>query len=614
MNKTFRFCLWMLALLLAAMSCAPGMAESASETKALRIIGTSDLHGKFLPWDYALNAESFSGSVAQLATAVAQYRTGNTLLVDAGDAIQDNSADIFIGAEGVHPMVQAVNALNYDVWVTGNHEYNYGMAVTKKTIADMNCKTLTGNIYDETGAPIADGYAIFEKDGVRVAVIGMVTPNIVRWDSVNLASCTVTDPLMETRRIIDGIQGQYDVLVGVFHMGIKNEYGLANSGVTDILNACPEFDVMISSHEHIQIPSMEINGALVVQNKNMAQTMAVIDLTLERDGDGWKVAAKTAESVSIGSFDPDPALVELLGRYDEQARKDAAQVIGRMVGGVLADPNEIAGIPTAQIQDTTLLDLINQVQMYYTGAPVSAAALSVMDANLLPGDIRKCDMALVYKYTNTLYKLHMNGAQLKKYMEWSVNYYNTFTPGDLTVSFNSDIRAYNYDMFEGVNYDVNIAHTPGSRIENLTWPDGSPVKDEDEFDIAVNNYRATSHLLIPGEIYEEGDTPTLLEMDVRGDIGGVRELIRDYVVNVKGGEITPECNGNWRITGNDWDPALRQKAVEMLAAGQLTIPSSADGRTPNVKAITEDDVKKSPGRSPPPAPRYTKRRAPWYGT
>ena len=590
MSNTKRFTRWLAVLLMAAVFCMPGVFEGAEETKALRIIGTSDLHGKFLPWDYALNAESTSGSVAQLSTAIAEYRTENTLLVDAGDTIQDNSADIFIGGEDVHPMVQAINALNYDVWVTGNHEYNYGMDVTKKTIADMDCQVLVGNVKDENGDPIADGYHIFDVDGVRVAVIGMVTQNIVRWDAANLADCTVTDPLEETRAIIDAIEGQYDVLLGVYHMGIENEYGVENSGVTDILNACPEFDVMVSSHEHALIPNMDINGVLVVQNKNMAQTMAVIDLTLEKDGDAWKVADKTSESIEIAEYEADPAIVELLGKYDEQAREDAEQVIGTLADGALAPENEISEIPTAQIQDTALLDLINEVQMYYTGAPVSGAALFVMDANMYPGDIHKCDMALIYKYTNTLYKLHVTGAQLKKYMEWSVSYYNTFQPGDLTISFSPDIRAYNYDMFAGVNYEVNIANEPGNRIENLTWPDGTPVVDDEEFDLAVNNYRANSQLLAPGEIFEEGDMPTLLEMDVRGDIGGVRELIRDYIINVKGGTITPECDNNWKITGNDWDADLHQTAVEMLAAGELTIPTSEDGRTPNVKAITEADV------------------------
>ena len=531
------------------------------ETRTVRIIATSDLHGKFCPWDYALNAESTSGSMAQLATAIAKYRTEDTILVDAGDTIQANSAEIFLGSEDVHPMILAMNALKYDVWVTGNHEYNFGIDTIKKTMADLNCKALTGNVYDRDGNPIADGYTILEQNGVRIAVIGMVTPNIARWDASNLQGCSVTDPLEETRKIIESIRGKYDVLVGVFHMGIENEYGLANSGVRDVLTKCPEFDVMVSSHEHTLIPSMDINGVLVVQNKFQAQTMSVIDLTLEKDSrnvksadtdrssEGWKLTSKSAESVTVADYEADPAMMELLAKYDARAREDAEEVIGRLEGGSLVpEGTESEPIPAALTQDTALIDLVNIVQMHYTGAAVSASALSGEGTNLKPGDIRKCDTAQIYKFSNTLYKLHMNGAQLKKYMEWSTGYFKTAEPGDTAFSINEEFPTYNYYMFAGVNYDVNLSREQGSRIENLTWPDGTPVRDEDEFEIAVNNYCANSQLLVPGVIYEDGEQlPVLMEMDVHGEIGGIRELILDYIRNVKGGVIHPECDQNWKI-------------------------------------------------------------------
>ncbi|MCR4907326.1 MAG: 5'-nucleotidase C-terminal domain-containing protein [Lachnospiraceae bacterium] len=571
----------------------PGTAQEScedGETKTLRIIGTSDLHGKFFPWDYALDEENSSGSLAQLSSAIKEFRTEDTLLFDAGDTIQDNYADIFIGDEDVHPMIQGMNAMNYDVWVTGNHEYNFGLDITKKTIADFGGRALVGNVYDEAGKPLSDGYTIISKNGVRVAVIGMVTPAITRWDAANLAGCTVTDALEETRKILEKIKGQYDVLIGVFHMGINRDFNMPNSGVTDILNACPEFDLMISSHEHQLIPSEYINDVLVVQNKNMAQTMAVVDLTLEKDGDGWEVKNRSAESVEIAGFAPDPEITDLLEKYDAKAREDARKVVGRLEGGPLAPENEIAEIPTAQIEDTAFIDLINKVQMHYSGAKVSSAALFSSYANLYPGDIRKCDVSLIYKYSNSLYKLKMTGAQLKKYMEWSAKYYNTYQDGDLTISFNPDMRIYLYDMFEGVNYEINVANKPGHRIENLTWPDGTPVKDEEEFEIAVNNYRADSFLLSPDGLYKGEALPEVLETDIRGDIGGIRELIADYIVNEKGGIITPECNYNWKITGNDWDPALHEKAVKELSEGKLTISSSEDGRTLNVRAVRVEDL------------------------
>lgn len=577
----------------------PGTESSSSEqtqaeekeTADLQILATSDLHGKFAPWDYALNEESKSGSMAQIATALKELRTENSILVDAGDTIQDNSSDLFFDEE-IHPMALAMNEMNYDVWVTGNHEYNFGGDVLKKVISQQKADVLTGNVKDADGNPLADGYTILDKNGVKVGVIGMVTPNITRWDATNLEGWTVTDPVEETKKIIEEIKDETDVLIGVMHMGMDNEYEVKNSGAVDLANACPELDLIVASHAHQLIPGEEVNGVLVVMNKSGASTLADVHLKLEKQEDGsWDVIDRTSDVLDMSTYEPDADLMEKLAPYDERAKEEANVVIGKLEGGNLAPENEIAEIPSAQIQDTALIDLINEVQLYYTDADVSAAALFNMNANLKEGDIRKCDTALVYKFANTLYKLEMTGAQLKQYMEWSASYYNTWKPGDLTISFNPDVRSYLYDMFAGVNYEINIANEPGSRIQNLTWPDGTPVKDEDVFTIAVNNYRATSQLLTPGEVYKEGDPlPKLLEIDVRGDAGGVRELIGLYISEVKGGVITPQTDNNWKIVGNEWDAAKHEQAVKLLKEGKLTIPTSEDGRTPNVKAITEADL------------------------
>ncbi len=565
------------------------------ETKTLKILATSDTHGKFVPWDYALNAESLTGSMAQLASAVKALRDENTLLLDAGDTVQDNSADQFITADKgrIHPMIAAMNAMRYDVWVPGNHEYNFGMDVLKRLMGQQEARVLTGNVRDAKGAALADAYIILEKNGLRIGIIGMITPNITRWDTVNLKGWQVSDPLEETGKLLKELRSQSDVLIGVYHMGLSNEYGTPNSGVTDILEHCPEFDLMIAAHEHREVSGQLIGGVPVVENLYQAQTMAEVVLTLGRgeETDGkWKVTDRKIRMIEAKEYEPDPELMRLLAPYDEQARRNAEVLIGRFEGESLSPVNEIAQIPEAQIRNTALIDLINRVQMYYTGAAVSATSLSNLNANLFRGPIRRCDVSLIYRYTNSLYKVKMNGRQLKAWMEWSASYFNTWHPGDLTISFRETIRAYNYDVFSGVRYEINLSKEPGNRIENLTWADGRPVGEEETFTAAVNNYRVTSQLCVPGEIYGEGDVPQLLEMDVHGEIGGIRELIGDYIVRVKGGILTEEQENNWRITGIDWNPDMRRKAVRLLAEGRLAIPSSADGRTPNVRSVTERDV------------------------
>ena len=581
----------------AAATAVVGAAPAASAasfwpfTMDLQILATSDTHGKFDPWDYAANKEDTTGSVAQQATAIKQLRTADTLVIDAGDTIQGNSSQLFL-EDDVHPMVAAMNAIGYDVWVTGNHEYNYGMDTLQKIMAEQNAKVLTGNVYAPDGTPLADGYTIVRKKDLKIGLIGMVTPNITRWDAVNLTGWTVTTPVDECRKIIDQIKDQVDVLIGVMHMDTENEYGVYGSGVTDLANACPEFDVIIAAHGHKEIPGEEINGVLVIENKNAGATMSEIHLQLQRQWNGrWKVVGRSSESLQIAEYEADPELVALLAPYDERAKADAVIPIGELRGGNMAPDNEVENIPSPMVQDTALLDFINEVQLYYTGAQVSATAMTSMTGQMREGTIRKCDLTSIYTYENTLYKLQMNGAQLRDYMEWSAAFFKTWQPGDLTIAFDPSTRYYLYDAFEGVNYEIDISQEPGNRILNLTWPDGTPVADTDVFTIAVNNYRATTQLLIAADIFAPGEPlPQMLEMDVRGDLGGIRELLGEYIQTVKGGVIEPKVNNNWKILGNNWDAAKHSEAVARLRDGSLTLPENFDSRTLPSVAITEADL------------------------
>ena len=548
----------------------------------IQLLATSDIHNKFYPYEYAINEESKSGSLAQIATAINELKTDNTIIIDAGDTIQDNYSELFLNDEIV-PMIAGMNAIGYDIWTLGNHEFNYGMEFLDKVIKSSEAKVLTGNVYKPDGTPLAEDYTIIEKNGVKVGIIGMVTPNIVKWDAEKLEGYKVTDPLEEINKAVDELRDKVDVIVSVNHMGESNEYDVKNSGVDDIANGSKDVDVIIAAHEHKEVQKV-LNDVLIVENKSSGSTIAQVNITLKKDANGkYQVIDKNSNIIDVSKYEPDPQILEELKSYDERAKKDASTIIGKLEGGDLAPKNEINGIAQGYIQDTDLVDLVNEVQLYYTGADVSAAALFSATANMYEGDIKKSDTSLIYKFPNTLYVFEMTGKQLKQYMEWSASYFNQYKEGDLTISFDPESRGYLYDMFSGVNYDINISKEVGNRIENLTKKDGTPVKDTDIFKVTVNNYRANSQIL-SDVIYKNGDNPKLLEIDVRGDLGGVRELIADYIQNVKKGKITPNVDKNWKIVGNDWNQELHKKAVEQINSGKIKLDKY------NNKSITVNDL------------------------
>ena len=273
---------------------------------------------------------------------------------------------------------------------------------------------------------------------------------------------------------------------------------------------------------------------------------------------------------------------------------DANEIVGTVTGDFIPRVDYITGqekvttMPTIQLEDTALIDLINNVQLYYTKADVSSAAAFRSDMNLKKGDFKKKDVAFIYKYSNTLMGVTMSGENLLKYMEWSASYYNTAKDGDITISFNPDVRSYNYDMFEGIDYDIDISQEAGNRIKNVTIK-GQPLDPKKQYKVAVNNYRFGTlqklKLATPQDVYYDS-------YEVMQDDGRIRALIGKYVRENDKGIITPQVNHNWKLIGFNTDVAGRDKILDAIRAGTIQIPRSADGRTPNVKSINIHDLKK----------------------
>lgn len=588
MKKRY-LCIGLLAVLAIGNLLTHVWAAVPKTSATVTVLGTSDLHGRLYPWDYAIDTEDKLSGLAKVASVVKAVRSQNpnTILVDNGDTIQDNLIELF-NSEKVHPMVAAMNELNYATWTLGNHEFNFGLPLLNKVIKNSKATVLAANIYTGNSKRFVNPYKIITVSGVKVALIGMVTPHIPRFESTtpaNFKGLTFTDPAAETKKVIAELKGKADVLIGVMHLGPTVEYGLETSGVKAVAAANPELTAIIAGHDHADIAGMTVNGVLIVEPKVNGAKVSRLDITLDKINGKWQVKEKKSENIDIAKYEADPQILAKFKYVHERSQAEANIVIGKIAADFMPEGIELLpGIPVAQIQDTALIDFVNEVQMYYTKADIASAALFSSNSNLSKGDFKKKDVANIYKYTNTLIALKVTGKQLRAYMEWSAQYYNTAKPGDVTLGFNPQIRNYNYDMFSGVNYDINVAAPAGKRIENLTFK-GKPVTDEMTFTLAVNNYRFGG--MVKDGFFNESDK-IYDSYEKLGDKGRIRDLIVDYVQKHK--TIEPKLEPNWKITGVSLDHPLKDAVYQKVKAGELKIPTSADGRTPNVKALNVYDL------------------------
>ncbi len=551
-------------------------------TKTIQILATTDLHGRFVPYDYARATKS-DGGLTQIATLIQQERVANenTIVLDNGDTIQGNYNHLFLN-DAVNPMILGLGKIGYDAYTFGNHEFNFGMdklfAITNQA-KSANIAVLCANLYKD-GKRVFDAYNIETlKNGVKVATIGVVTPHITRWDGPNLVGYTPTNPVEEVKKVMEVIktkEGGADVYVVSAHMGFEGEYG--GDSAKEIAEGNPEIDVIIMGHSHMTNLEEKVGDTILIQPSNNGGSLGKVVINLNANNE---ITNKVGSFISTSGVSEDADLANSLSSYDERAKKDAETPIGNLVGPSLADENEIADIPESLVRDQGVTDFVNEVQLYNSAKHledkdinpadvylVSAAALFDADSNMKSGEIKKSDVSKIYKYDNKLYTVKTTGKQLKSFMEWTSSIYNTFNNGDLTVSLNPDIRLYQYDMFSGVSYEINIAKAPGNRIENLKFQkDGKVVEDTDVVYLSVNNYRYDS-VLVGSGVFEPGTHEKIHDTN-NDNISDMRDLITDYIVNTKKGVIERSIDNNWKLTGVNYDEVLRAEVVKLVNDGAL---------------------------------------------
>ena len=549
--------------LLCSLFALSAISTAMAQEVNIKLLGTSDVHGRIVPWSYGADVEDKSGSYAQIATYVKDVRKNNknVVLVEVGDAIQDNQVDVFAKDKKYyknHPIPKVLNEMNYDIFVLGNHEFNFGMKALDEILKDIKAKKLTANFYHKKNDKrYIDATTIIEKDGVKLGIIGLSTPMSAKFedDTGNLKDMKFTSPTEEARTQVEKLKAKgVDAIIAVTHMGIENENNIPDTGMRDVINAVDGIDVVIAGHMHKDVPSETIKNTLITEPHRYGTVVSEVDLTFDiNDKKEVKLVKKESKTVPVKALEADKKIEEIYKPYHEKLRELNNVVIGQTANEMV--PQETKhGVSAAFSKDTGLSSFINDVEQYYSGADVVTFSFDHQKARMDKGDIKKKDIIFNYRYAGgdvTVYE--MTGKQLKEYMEWSANYFDTIQPGDTEYRYNAERKKskyVTYDIFGGVNYKIDLRNPQGSKIVDLTLADGKPVTDDMKLKVGMNSYRF-AQLNGKGGIWEGQQIPVLWESKVAmgREKGTIQNMMIDYITNVKKGKIDGLSHNRWEIIG-----------------------------------------------------------------
>jgi len=570
----------------------------------VKILGTSDVHGRISPWDYSTDTPDFSGGYSQISTLVKGYRAKNknVILIDLGDAIQDNGIEKFNNIyykENNHPIMSIYNTMGYDVIVPGNHEFNFGMDFLDKAYNQYNGTVLATNIYKKSGKHYYAPSKVITVEGVKIGLIGVTTPLIEQFEegTDNLRDLVFKDPISEVKKEIKRLKLEgVDTIVLLAHMGLPNENNIPGTGVTDIANSIPDIDVILAGHYHKNISEKTINGVVITEPYKYGRDLSVVDLKFDIEGKKVKLISKNAKTVSVKGIESDKKIEKIYERFHNKLREDANIVVGTTKKD-LVPKNEYKGIPAIYTKDSGLATLFGEVGFYFakdSGVDVIALSVDQENAKLDKGTIKKKDINYNYRYTGgeiTVYEV--TGKDLKDYLEWSAAYYKTLEKGDLLISFNLDRRSEKYatyDFAKGVTYDIDIREKVGNRIKNLKLADGTPIKDNTKIKLGMNSYRMERMLGKGGALEGRTNIKKIWDSkEVYGEMDGtIRYMTMKYIKDVKKGTIDVEASNNWKVVGLPENKDV-ELAKKLLNEGKINLHTK--GRATNISSITVEDIK-----------------------
>lgn len=604
MKKGFLLMFNFLFSLLSLFSCKPKGEINFT------IVETTDIHGMIFPYNFITDREE-NTSMAHISSYIKKLKSeGKTvLLLDNGDTLQGQPTVYyynFVATNKKHIWAEVLNYMNYDIITMGNHDIEAGHTVYDKIVKEIKAPVIVANLINEkTKETYFKPYSIIKKNGIKIAVLGMIEPAIERQLPKILYEGIIAEDMIEcAKKWIKIIKEKEkpDLIIGLFHSGAnytedKEKYKNENASQL-IAQEVDGFDIIFVGHDHqgwsgkgydeitkqktkdVKSPSGKI--VPIYGGVNAARLIASVDVRMiyDKETKKWNINFN-GELIEPSKFEADKEFLNRFNDYKDEIKIWVERDIGELNTKLTSDE--------AMFGDSYFLSFIHNLQFEIAKkelgekADISFAAPLSKDAVLNIGKVKVRDMFNLYPYENFFYVMRLTGKQIKDIMEYSycrqfnrmtnINehliYFKRDASGNLIFnnrynSYDTLTQTYNYESFGGLNYIVDVRKCYGERVNIISMSDGSNFDLNKEYKIAINSYRGSGgggHLTQGAKI----DLKTLQNMDLV--IKSTDKDLRFYMMKwfeKQTNSITVEKLNNWKVIPEDYLKAGRERDYKLL--------------------------------------------------
>lgn len=569
-------------------TCVKTFAEK--KTVDFRIIHTTDIHGHFFPYDY-INRKPLSGSVARIASYVDSLRNiyGNKLLLlDSGDILQGQPTSYFynfLNTQSPNIAASVINYMKYDAQTIGNHDIEPGHKVYDKWISEVQCPVLGANVLNAEKKCYLTPYTIIERDNIKIAVLGMLTPAIPFWlNEKTWSGLSFEDIVTTTQQWVDTIQEKErpDIIIGLFHSG--RDGGITTNKIKedasfDVAKKVKGIDLILYGHDHTRflkkVISNNIDTVLCINPSCYAKAVGDVQIRIEVDSTFNKNTKQTERTIKksiegkIFNIENQPINAQFMAHFQPEIQKIDSFINIKV--GTLTHPiyNRDCFFGSAPFTD-----LIHNLQLEITKADLSFTAPLGFDTKLDAGDIHISDLFNLYKYENKIYILNMTGEEIRKHLELSYDLWtNTMRSSkdhimQLETKNQQDMQRYgfknltfNFDSAAGIDYIVDVTQPEGKKVKILKFTDGRPFDEKKWYKVAMNSYRGNGG----GELLTRGagiERKKIKERIVFESDDDIRYYLLKKIEKEK--VITPKPNNNWKFVPSKWSKKAIERDKELI--------------------------------------------------